>query len=253
MFTFQNNQPTMISERFNNFVLRERFFFIYPIIFLFGVVLNLLIPKEALKSINLEYFKNLKTLNEIFAYQGNEIFLVLFLWILIINVLQDIQTDSIVSNCKKIGIKFTIKMLGLYCLFFIIDHLFIFTGGYCQISERDCPTTIKDDRCQIYSAEYCKSLYGNWIDGFDISGHFCFLISISLILWLELKNFIKQHSHNCKDFHIIMIVHIIVVFCLVIWIYLLLITSVFYHTFWEKTLGLIFGYFLPMLIRYSCQ
>ncbi|EGA62852.1 YDR319C-like protein [Saccharomyces cerevisiae FostersO] len=73
--------------------------------------------------------------------------------------------------------KFVLKYLLLFLNFQFIDHVFIWTGGECSSGSK---TT---------SAEKCRLENGKWDGGFDISGHFCFLVSISMILWMELHLF----------------------------------------------------------------
>lgn len=235
---------------------------VYPGILIIGVILTTIIPTSVQDFLvnNFYPFQHGNIINEIFAYNGNLIWTLCFGLITYMNV--SIQThewdplfqgkSNISSRGKIVGsflIKFVLKNLLLWIIFLIIDRVFIWTGGHCTLS----PDTSND----IVDSQVCRHENGHWEGGFDISGHFCFLINISLILWIELHHldqWIKDHSINWvviyKYDKIVLYLEYIVLGVLSAWIFLLMTTSIFYHTWSEKVLGFLMGHLCPIVIYY---
>ncbi|CAL9730715.1 acyl-coenzyme A diphosphatase Yft2p [Monosporozyma unispora] len=249
--------------------------YIYIGILLCGIVLNWIIPLD-LKSwvtISVYPFKHGNLINEIFAYHGNTIWNWLFLTVAVMNgyiltkewdpllangnrngtTNQNNKKQTLIKIFKSFLFKLIIKNLLLFITFMFIDRLFIWTGGHCAL---DSTSPTSNPRI-IVDSELCRAHKGNWIGGFDISGHFCFLINISLILWIELyqlEKWLTHHSLNWDQIYrankYIKWAHYTIISVLSVWIFLLITTSVFYHTLFEKVLGYLLGYVCPLVIYY---
>ncbi|QEU61805.1 Yft2 [Kluyveromyces lactis] len=233
---------------------------IYPALVFFGYFISVLIGEDELERERKEWYwiSGRNVVNHLFAYKGIYIFDLLFGLLIGLQVYvrmkheesllptsngeQDRNSPDLLQQVGKVlkvySIKFVLVYLVLWACFLFIDHLFVWTGGNCDLSDTK-------------SAERCRSLGGSWVGGFDISGHFCFLTNISLTLWQELKlllQYANQHtiSWNSPSSKYQWIV--LVVLC--IWINVLTITSIYYHTFLEKVLGCAFGYSCLLVIYY---
>lgn len=235
----------------------------YPANLLIGVLLSWIVSEDTKEqqrqSIYILNSQNI--INSIFAYKGNIIWTILFASIAlaqiyvrsrkfevlpITNLRQESRFDNIqvLIYGKQYAIKYILKLIILLVCFVIIDHVFIATGGECSDGNQSMG---------LHSAEGCRKKGGDWIGGFDISGHFCFLMNISLILWCELFiyiNHIKEHSIEAfinpwinRGLYLITAV-------LAIWYMLLFITSIYYHTLFEKILGCILGYACCYIMYY---
>ncbi|KAK6197588.1 copper-transporting P1-type ATPase [Scheffersomyces amazonensis] len=168
-----------------------------------------------------------------------------------------IQSDYKVPISKIIQF---LRSYGLNSLFFFLTQVWFFgssiferiniaTGGHC----------IND---LIKSESYCKSNGYQWINGFDSSGHFYFLISISLLVWGELINHLGIQSRskipnddieqagdyelsrgttiNNQYFRLYKTIVLSVAFIFIsIWYFMYLITCIFFHTIPEKFAGLL--------------
>lgn len=247
--------------------------YIYLGILLGGIVLNWIIPLDLKNWITTSVypFKHGNLINEIFAYHGNTIWSWMFLSLAIMNgyiltkewdplLINDNsipnrkgKKQNLISIYKSFLLKFIAKNALLFLLFMFIDRLFIWTGGHCAL---DPSPSISNPRI-IVDSELCRAHKGKWVGGFDISGHFCFLINISLILWIELyqlETWLAHHSLTWgqvyRDNKFIKYGHWIIITILSVWIFLLLTTSVFYHTLLEKVLGYILGHVGPLVMYY---
>ncbi|GAV53933.1 hypothetical protein ZYGR_0AK04350 [Zygosaccharomyces rouxii] len=227
---------------------------VYPIELVVGCTIALLMGNERLEWQKREhYFLNPKNfLNELFAYHGNQIWTILFCglaglqWYLKTHIPDVIPRDvrTIVHNpttslIKQYIVKLILKNILLAVLFFFIDGIFILTGGSCS------------DHSGTYSAEKCRQNGAQWEGGFDISGHFCFLVNISMILWFELQHLkswlieedmIKGVNVWCKA------IIGTTIFTLATWNFILVITSIYYHKILEKVLGCAMGYVCPLIM-----
>lgn len=237
----------------DRFILKKQFLLIYPGLVIVGYFVDLLIPSDELNRQKEEWYwvtpGNL--INKIFAYNGNSIWLILFIMLNImkyyftldnfdplpisIRNLEQKTHGKIIKQCIS---KLTLKYSIIFLLFYFIDHIFIWSGGKCDISN-------------TLSSEHCRSINGTWYGGFDISGHFCFLSNISLILWYELYETIN-YIHNNEVLLVRKWVWVwiksITLFVVYIWLMILLITSIYYHTITEKILGVIMGYTCPLIM-----
>lgn len=294
-----------------DFINENKFLYIYPFIFLAGVVFNVILPTRLFDYAKDNWWlvSSDNFINKTFAYKGNHVFAILFTGVFLINLIHeskahqnDATTDSSEKHedalvklswqkFKHFTIKFILKMTILFVLFYIIDHIFIFTGGSCVIDKAVADLLAKSsktlEQCTEYngtwvrldhgfclvtpaqlsrrikSAQICYK-YGEWEGGFDISGHFCFITTLSLILWYELKEFdeayflkiegdveaqeeIDPQESSWFSFTVTNVVRWSVLLTLIIWAQLLTTTAIFYHTVLEKILGLALGYVGPYL------
>ena len=229
----------------------------YLVLLIIGIFFSLVLPenvKEHQKSTI--YLLNSKNLfNTTFAYKGNLVWTILFIYLTFIqiyirsqnfellpttNARNDTQVLSfdnpnVVKYTKQYIIKYVAKNFILFCCFVVIDNIFIITGGQCSSG---------DENMGLRSAEACRKTGGEWVGGFDISGHFCFLLNISLILWCELYiyySYIKSNSiETFMDWKIKCGIFS-ALGTLMIWVILLFVTAIYYHTLLEKIFGCIMG------------
>ena len=248
----------MSSNPVDTFVKNKHFLLIYPLIFILGAVINLVCPQKAIQNLIGKHYllKSNNIVNVIFAYNGNTIFLVLFSLVAVAKILylkyqssveylpvqNDIRSTSLERSrlktqlaLREYAIKLTLKYAVLYVLFFFIDHVFLWTGGSCSTD-----STVTD-------ALFCRKIGGKWDGGFDISGHFCFITNISLVLWFEIFEF-PYSSSFWKNYKIGALIPV-----LVTWSFILTVTSIFYHTFLEKLLGCALGFACPYFMYYLAK
>lgn len=232
-------------------VLSRSFVWFYPLVLLFGLLVNLLVSAQELDRQKHEYYllSSRNAINKVFAYQGNQIFLITFILLAALQIhIHSKNQDLLPRNgsssprteaaglARQYAIKFLLKQLLLYVVFYIIDHVFIWTGGVCSISK-------------TRSAERCRVLGGSWEGGFDISGHFCFLTNVSLILWYELYHCQKYISDNeLRVNRKFAWIEYLTLFVLAMWLFVLSVTATYYHTVGEKVLGLVMGYTCPTVM-----
>lgn len=214
-----------------------------------GLVAGILGPDEIIRERKEWYWISSRNIiNYTFAYHGKLIFDFLFALVATLNwYLRLKQQHSLLptnaqgddrASCKGL-IKNTVRQylvklaliyFILWLCFFLIDHIFIWTGGRCDVSD-------------TFSAERCRTLHGKWEGGFDISGHFCFLTNLSLVLWQELNWLFESSNVSLITWNErCAFLQWLIVAVLIIWINVLVVTAVYYHTFLEKVLGCAFGY-----------
>lgn len=236
---------------------------IYPCELLFGIFCQLVIdPQTLLRQRRSVYvLRSSNLFNQVFAYNGNLVWSIVYIALALVHLqlasnVRDLlprdrsssPSSSFASSLQRRQVtrlllrfvyKFVLKIALLYIVFEFIDFLFIFTGGSCTYND------------SIRNAQRCKRYGGEWVGGFDISGHICFLVNISMILWIELANLLEMvQSYELNDcvrvWHQIVIVGVLTT--LFIWVCIIAVTSVYYHTIPEKILGLLLGYVCPLLI-----
>ncbi|GAV49024.1 hypothetical protein ZYGR_0N04290 [Zygosaccharomyces rouxii] len=227
---------------------------VYPIELVVGCTLAFLMGHERLEWQRKEhYFLNPNNfINQIFAYRGNQIWTILFCGLAGLQVYMKTHVPDVIprdartivrkpmtSLLKEYAVKIILKNLLLAIIFLFIDNIFILTGGSCS------------DHSGTHSAEKCSKNGGYWEGGFDISGHFCFLVSISMILWLELQHLeswlIEEDMVKRLNVWGKTIIGI-TVFTLATWCFILMVTSIYYHTLLEKILGCAMGYICPIIM-----
>lgn len=230
--------------------------FIYPIELIIGCLLSFIIPIDVKQYHTKNYYllRSGNVFNKVFAYNGNLIWLILFICLALTQYQIRLSPDSLlpaerriltVTKKHKLQIikeyfaKYFLKLFLLDMVFLLIDGTFMLTGGSCSVPNRSI------------SAERCKKLGGKWNGGFDISGHFCFLINISMILWLEIIPIInhirsQEIPNSLKRLYSYIVVLVLSV--LFIWACLLFVTSIYYHTLAEKIIGCCLGYLCPVIM-----
>lgn len=235
--------------------------YVYPSLVFFGYILSVLIGEDELERERKEWYwiGGRNVVNHVFAYDGKYLFDGLLGLLIILQVharlaheqsllptnvrdQENIGQDSKKQFGKVVRVylvKLVFVYLILWACFLFIDHLFVWTGGRCDISDTK-------------SAETCRSLHGKWAGGFDISGHFCFITNISLILWQELKLLLENANQHSITWNTPCLVYQwIILAVLLTWVNVLTITSIYYHTFLEKVLGCLFGYSCLLIIHYT--
>lgn len=258
-------------DKLSSFVHKGQFHLIYPVILLLGELASLLLSEEALRRArSLYWFSSRNFINKLFAHEGNIIFT---LALLLIRVAR-FRTDTTGKKLyKEYFVKLFIKQVALYLLFLIIDHLFLATGGACIIDPNHVQELVRqatspyscsriygswDGICSLTSTQLSSSItdaqvcrqFGHWEGGFDISGHFCFLVTLSLILWndLRLLVFTGDIENQVKPSKFVPLTIGTTLGLIIIWAQILLVTATFYHTLLEKILGLCMGYITPYLL-----
>lgn len=235
----------------DKFIEKAQFTLVYPSILAYGSLINLLVDASRLERQRSSYYllSSGNIVNKLFAYRGNLTWTILFTLLAVFQVwLHAEQSDLLprdarsvhrvggVRLAKQYTVKLILKNVLLYLAFLFIDNLFVWTGGSCSTSS-------------TRSAERCRKEGGSWDNGFDISGHFCFLTNISLILWYELRSIQKKISSDdispTKTWIVLRWSTLIV---LITWSFILSVTAVYYHTLLEKVLGLTMGYLCPTIM-----
>lgn len=111
----------------------------------------------------------------------------------------------------------------------IMDRFFVATGGKCEYAKENAsPITGK-----TISSASCRRSGGSWIGGYDPSGH-CFLLVLStMFLVYETVPHIKRRPYKLSAK--------IALGTAALWTWMYFMTSLYFHTFWEKLMGVIFG------------
>ncbi len=108
----------------------------------------------------------------------------------------------------------------------------------------------------IASSSICRKIRGSWVNGHDPSGHLFLMTQMSLYIWFELiplinnillnKPTIKALAKSTNSYRNItryMKYALGSIFALqMIWVWMMLMTAVYFHSFTEKVVGMIFGY-----------
>lgn len=114
----------------------------------------------------------------------------------------------------------------------IMDRVFVLTGGSCE----GVPNG--DGSAATLTSADCKTQGGRWVGGYDPSGHCFLLVHSSLLLWFEILPTLKSNDYSVSPIPGV----IKGVFALLgLWWWMLLMTSVYFHSFVEKLAGLIWG------------
>ncbi|EWC44025.1 hypothetical protein DRE_01377 [Drechslerella stenobrocha 248] len=132
----------------------------------------------------------------------------------------------------------------------LMDRTFTLTGGTCQPAHgvySDSKFTIAIE--QAFTSAACKGAGGRWDGGHDLSGHTFMLTHASLFLWAELLPRLMdgwwRGSLGARGFTLATMewfgVHWFVWAILGLWWWMLLMTSVYFHTWPEKISGLLVG------------
>ncbi|CEP62281.1 Yft2p LALA0_S05e02014g [Lachancea lanzarotensis] len=241
------------------FIQDRRYLFIYPCAFLLGLVVNLVVNSSQLDHQKDTFYllSSGNWINQIFAYRGNLIWSFLFIALACFQVqlrvsrayslpldarnVNQRNNKTLLQAVKPYFAKIVVKNLALLGVFLVIDGIFVWTGGSCTTS------TTK-------SAETCRKQGGEWVNGFDVSGHFCFLTTVSLILWEELRSarqYMTANEIDVSSSKIWLVLQSVVVGVLIVWGFVLCVTAIYYHTVLEKVLGLAMGYIGPGIMYWA--
>ncbi|ODV86192.1 hypothetical protein CANARDRAFT_197102 [[Candida] arabinofermentans NRRL YB-2248] len=194
------------------------------------------------------------------------------------------DTSKLTKSLKRFGIV-TLLWFFYSQWFFgmpLMDKIFILTGGSCY----NIPETIKGIRDygkpitntvvgNLYSSNdvssfTCRRLKGKWYGGHDPSGHIYLLSLSSMFLLIEcfefynlndlimqLQNFKSTilNLYNTKKFEylkqLLLEYPLIWVGLLIgLWFWMLLMTSIYFHSLIEKLFGLMFGYLSAYIALY---
>lgn len=131
----------------------------------------------------------------------------------------------------------------------LMDKIFLITGGKClDVGVEKYSTT------QVSSAQ-CKSIGGKWVGGYDPSGHTFLLVHSSLYIWMEILPYIHKYYETLARKPVgsatnkeseepllsSLFMKISLGFLAIYW-WMLLMTGVYFHSFFEKFAGMIWGY-----------
>ncbi|ORX79946.1 hypothetical protein K493DRAFT_320972 [Basidiobolus meristosporus CBS 931.73] len=113
----------------------------------------------------------------------------------------------------------------------ITDRVYILSGGACSLPG-------------IYDSYSCKRKGGLWFGGHDLSGHCLLLIHSSLFLWEELQVLLfdaRVYKHIQRSFWQRNVSKFL--FSLWgLWWWMLIMTSIYFHNFYETLSGTLCGY-----------
>uniref|UniRef100_A0A0N4Z1S3 Fat storage-inducing transmembrane protein 2 n=1 Tax=Parastrongyloides trichosuri TaxID=131310 RepID=A0A0N4Z1S3_PARTI len=204
---------------------------LYKAIFLFGMVLLVSIYGDFMKPDSIGYFSEKHNfLNQFIVKLG-------WLWTLSITVpfIFIISHGNNKGNVRAIFqdmVRLILATAGWYiCTTYFIWHEK--QTGSCKNG---------DSLVKATGRESCYALGGTWIHGFDISGHCFLMIYSSLILSEEAKmykHWINDHTRDRKQITQVLFSLMGLLDC--VWIFQLLITSLYYHTASHKFFGALFG------------
>jgi len=154
----------------------------------------------------------------------------------------------------------------------IMDRIFLFTGGICEYNNNNVINNNNEinEFLQDIGSNLCKQIKGHWIGGHDPSGHVFLLVLGSLMIWFEIlqinvfKEFkiliksLQETEKKFEKFKILLNSSIILSFGLLwLWWWMLLITSIHFHSFIEQISGLIAGclgllvYTIPRMFKWG--
>lgn len=163
------------------------------------------------------------------------------------------SNSSTNNTTTKLQIKAAIRW-GLATLFWVfitqwffgpplMDRTFSFTGGLCQPAADGTYTSNSNPNSaeEVFTSAACKLAGGNWAGGHDLSGHVFMLTHASMFLWAEIMPRLLDTSgvvQGPKGGNNVagewMGVHWFVWSVLGLWWWMLLMTSVYFHTWQEK-------------------
>lgn len=129
----------------------------------------------------------------------------------------------------------------------IMDRIFILTGGACvgPSVEQAQPSSIS------ISSSQCRSLGGSWTGGYDPSGHTFLITHSSLFLWNEILPYLHTYYKSSSTVNTgaslssaILKTPFFKLSLVLLGLYwwMLLMTGVYFHSFFEKLFGLTWGY-----------
>ncbi|KAK6510348.1 hypothetical protein TWF506_009462 [Arthrobotrys conoides] len=145
----------------------------------------------------------------------------------------------------------------------LMDRTFTVTGGSCRPSYDTQSLALAAKSEQAFTSAACKGVGGKWDGGHDLSGHAFMLTHASLFLWAEtlprLVDSMWRGTVGPRNLTPLMAewfgVHWFVWGILGLWWWMLLMTSVYFHTWPEKVSGwfvalfewgILYAYMIPL-------
>ncbi|RPA86815.1 hypothetical protein BJ508DRAFT_410993 [Ascobolus immersus RN42] len=120
----------------------------------------------------------------------------------------------------------------------IMDRGFTFTGGYCELVAAD-RENVGSRAEYIMASAACRSANGQWKGGHDLSGHVFLLCHASLFLASEIWPVVAKKVRYGGSFDITTKA---VLSLVGLWWWMLLMTSIYFHTTLEKVSGIVVAY-----------
>jgi magnesium-transporting ATPase (P-type) len=211
-----------------------------------------------------DLFRNLKTLyllndnnawNRLFANKGDLVFSAIYLLMVIFTLLEHSLDNKYLSVQESLEVEseqgqVDYRSRGLYrslrgyVLRYFMTQMVMFT-------------LLEVRRFVLEATSIDKAK----LTGFKISGHFIFLTTVGISTVLEfghslshtqLFNHLRTEQLSLKlvsMFYFYVFVMVLSLLGVIVWLVSLLITAVFYHTFLEKLIGLVFG-LIPPTVTY---
>ena len=251
-----------------------------------GLLIRTLLSQELFDKLKNSYWiSDQNIINKTFADHGLEIFTTLSVLIFIVRIfvseLQNFKVpllptsfDSKNKTIEKIkkyfklaviyGARYGVTYGILLILFKLKNYESVSTGGQCQPRLQN-----PDGVSYTLSKKYLKVLCSpgeEWIPGtLNISGHYFFIVTLSLSLFYELKILLHStmdsidESFEGQDDGLGLsnklklsiasatLTTLLISLVLLVWIGTLSVTAIFYHTIREKIMGLVFGYLAPVV------
>lgn len=152
----------------------------------------------------------------------------------------------------------------------IMDRVFVFTGGQCVIDKNVGHPFLHLFQANgrgkfgsmLVSSYHCRRIRGSWEGGHDPSGHVFLMVHSSLYMFMEglsqwtswnqlgsnIRKFLAGLSLSRSKVQVIthFLVenpHIVLIQLITLWWFMLLMTNIYFHSIYEKLVGLAFGYF----------
>lgn len=116
----------------------------------------------------------------------------------------------------------------------IMDRVFLLSGGSCEGLAEQIGAKLSG---KSISSAVCKKNGGQWTGGHDPSGHVFLLVHSSLFLLFEMLPYLMAEARPKLG-----LAHKAALGLLGLWAWMLLMTSMYFHSFAEKLVGLVWAY-----------
>lgn len=225
---------------------------IYPFTALAGQLL------QWFGTISPSYFSNKRNLfNVLFVKQG-------WFWVSLFIGLKGIELyrasatgKASLAQVKGLVLRYSVGTVWWFVFsqwFFgrpLMDRVFVLTGGGCNpslgfnIASEEAAAVLTTKLASVTSAQ-CKSMGHRWSGGLDPSGHMFLLAHGSLILWFEILLPALNSRHQTQRLSPLSKATIGL---LGIFWWMFFVTNIYYfHSFFERLTGLIWGYVSVVLV-----
>lgn len=116
----------------------------------------------------------------------------------------------------------------------LVERLNVATGGHCGSKSPDL-TDLSMHQCRADPDAI-------WIDGFDLLGHYYFLLTASLLL-LSNRSYMptvsERQNQGLRSRSVLSFVKMLTAWLLTVWVLEFCVTSMFFHTIGERFAGLV--------------